>query len=194
MISILFVYTFTLLYQITNTAAAPKLVFASSSSVYGDGASLPFSPSSPPRPSTNVYAASKLANEQFAEAYCSEHGVATVGLRFFTVYGPWGRPDMAVYKFAKQIWEGLPVPMFDSPQSLKRDFTFVNDTVDGVLAALRYTPIRCGEVYNVGMGRPLTLDKMLRHLEEELETPAKIVSQITSAFLVVMKAAPVLID
>ena len=167
------------LYQVT-TAAAPKLIFASSSSVYGEGASLPFSPSSPLCPTTNVYAASKLANEQFAEAYCSQHGLGTIGLRFFTVYGPWGRPDMAVYKFAKQISEGLPVPMFDSPQPLRRDFTFVNDTVSGVLAALKYTPIRCGEVYNVGTGQPLTLDTMLRHLEEELETPAKIVSQITN--------------
>ena len=87
---------------------------------------------------------------------------------------------MAVYKFAKQISEGLPVTMFDSPQPLMRDFTFVNDTVGGVLAALRYTPTRCGEVYNVGTGRPLTLDTMLRHLEKELETPAKTVSQVTN--------------
>lgn len=87
---------------------------------------------------------------------------------------------MAVYKFAKQISEDLPVPMFDSPQPLKRDFTFVNDTVGGVLAALRYTPTRCGEVYNVGTGQPLTLDIMLKHLEEELQTTAKIVSQITN--------------
>ena len=163
-----------------GAVAAPKLIFASSSSVYGQGASLPFSPSSPPHPTTNIYAASKLANEQFAEAYCSEHGIGTIGLRFFTVYGPWGRPDMAVYKFAKQISKGLPVPMFNSPQPLKRDFTFVNDTVSGVLAALRYTPTRCGEVYNVGTGQPLTLDTMLKHLEEELQTPAKIVSQITN--------------
>ena len=156
---------------------APKLIFASSSSVYGDGASLPFSPTSPPRPLTNIYATSKMANELFAEAYCSQHGLRTVGLRFFTVYGPWGRPDMAVYKFASRIIKGLPVPMFNSSQPLKRDFTFVNDTVGGVLAALRHTPTRCGEVYNVGTGRPLTLDTMLKHLEGELKTPAKIVSR-----------------
>ena len=84
-----------------------------------------------------------------------------------------------MYKFAKRINEGLPIPMFDSPQPLKRDFTFVNDTVGGVLAALKYTPTLCGEVYNVGTGRPSTLDTMLKHLEEELKIPAKIVSQIT---------------
>ena len=118
-----------------------------------------------------------MAGEQFAAAYCIQHGLRTIGLRLFTVYGPWGRPDMAVYRFAKQIREGLPVPMFKSSQLLMRDFTFVNDTVGGVLAALGHTPTRCGEVYNVGTGRPSTLNEMLNYLEEELNTSAKIVSK-----------------
>lgn len=153
-----------------------RLVFASSSSVYGEEAIMPFSVSSHPHSVTNIYAASKVANEQFAEAYCSQHGLRTIGLRFFTVYGPWGRPDMAVYKFAEQIAKGLPVPMFDSSQPLMRDFTFVNDTVGGVLAALDHTPSRCGEIYNVGTGRPLNLNVMLKYLEEEMNISAKIVS------------------
>ena len=139
---------------------------------------VPFSTFSPPHSFTNVYAASKMAGEQFATAYCAQHGLRTVGLRLFTVYGPWGRPDMAVYRFAKQIREGLLVPMFNSSRLLMRDFTFVNDTVSGVLAALGHTPTRCGEVYNVGTGRPSTLNEMLKYLEEELNTSAKIVSLI----------------
>ena len=118
-----------------------------------------------------------MANEQFAESYCALHGLATIGLRLFTVYGPWGRPDMAVYKFAQRIADDLPVPMFDSPQPLMRDFTFVNDTVGGVLAALNQAPTRCGEVYNVGTGRPSTLNTMLKYLQEEMNLSAKIVSK-----------------
>lgn len=154
-----------------------SLVYASSSSVYGQDASLPFSISSHPHPPTNMYAALKVANERFANAYCSEHGLKAIGLRLFTVYGPWGRPDMAVYKFTERIANGRPVPVFNSSRPLLRDFTFVNDTVGGVLVALDHTPSCCGEVYNVGSGRPLTLDRMLELLEQELKLPAKIVSQ-----------------
>ena len=85
---------------------------------------------------------------------------------------------MAVYKFAQQIAKDLPVPWFDSPdQPVVRDFTFINDTVGGVLAALNHTPIRCGEVYNVGAGRPSTLKVMLNYLQEEMNLLAKIVSK-----------------
>ena len=84
---------------------------------------------------------------------------------------------MAVYKFAQRIAEDLPVPMFNSSQPLMRDFTFVNDTVGGVLAALNHAPTRCGEVYNVGTGRPSTLNTMLKYLQEEMNLSAKIVSK-----------------
>lgn len=90
-----------------------SLVYASSSSVYGHDASLPFTPHSPPHPPGNLYAALKISNEHFAQAYCSQHHLQAVGLRLFTVYGPWGRPDMAVYKFAESILSGNPVPVFD---------------------------------------------------------------------------------
>ena len=123
-----------------------------------------------------------MAGEQFATAYCTQHGLKTIGLRLFTVYGSWGRPDMAVYRFAKHMWEGLPIPMFNSSRLLMRDFTFVNDTVGGVLAALSHTPNKCGEVYNVGTGQPSTLNEMLKYLEEELNTSAKIVSLISSYY------------
>ena len=88
------------------------LVYASSSSVYGKRASIPFSSEEPLRAPGNLYAASKIMDEHLAAAYCSQHGLLATGLRFFTVYGPWGRPDMAAYKFAESIVTGQPVPLF----------------------------------------------------------------------------------
>ena len=123
-----------------------------------------------------MYAALKVANERFASAYCSKHNLRATGLRLFTVYGPWGRPDMAVYKFTDRITNHRPVPVFNSSKPLLRDFTFINDTVNGVLAALNHTPSCCDEVYNVGSGRPLTLDTLLEYLELELNSTAEIVS------------------
>lgn len=116
-------------------------------------------------------------NEHLAASYCSQHSLSAVGLRFFTVYGPWGRPDMATYKFAESIVTGMPVPLFEAGagQQLKRDFTYVKDIVSGVLAALDYTPLRCGEAYNLGYGQPLVVEEMLAYLEQELATPAIIV-------------------
>lgn len=154
------------------------LVYASSSSVYGKRASVPFSSEEPLRAPGNLYAASKIMNEHLAAAYCSQHGLLSIGLRFFTVYGPWGRPDMAAYKFAESIVTGKPVPLFEASagQQLKRDFTYVEDIVSGVLSALQHTPARCGETYNLGYGRPLVVEGMLNYLQQELDTHAIIVS------------------
>ena len=117
-------------------------------------------------------------NEHLAAAYCSQHGLLATGLRFFTVYGPWGRPDMAAYKFAESIVTGMPVPLFEAGagQQLKRDFTYVEDIVSGVLSSLDYTPGRCGEAYNLGYGEPLVVEDMLEYLQQELDMPATIVS------------------
>ena len=154
------------------------LVYASSSSVYGKRASVPFSSEEPLRAPGNLYAASKIMNEHLAAAYCSQHGLLATGLRFFTVYGPWGRPDMAAYKFAESIVTGQPVPLFEagSGQQLKRDFTYVEDIVSGVLSALDHTPLRCGEAYNLGYGQPLVVEGMLDFLQQELGARAIIVS------------------
>ena len=89
-------------------------MYASSSSVYGKRASIPFSIEEPLKAPGNIYAASKIMNEHLAAAYCAQHGLLATGLRFFTVYGPWGRPDMAAYKFADRIVTGRPVPLFDA--------------------------------------------------------------------------------
>ena len=154
------------------------LVYASSSSVYGKRATVPFSSEEPLKAPGNLYAASKIMNEHLASAYCSQHGVHSIGLRFFTVYGPWGRPDMAAYKFAERIVTGMPVPLFEAGpgQQLRRDFTYIDDIVSGVLSALERIPERCGEAYNLGYGEPLIVEDMLHYLEEELATTAVIVS------------------
>lgn len=89
-------------------------MFASSSSVYGEGAQVPFSQHSPPGTPANMYAATKLMAERFAEAYCVQYGMPATGLRFFTVYGPWGRPDMAVYDFTVQILKGEPLHLYSA--------------------------------------------------------------------------------
>ncbi len=89
------------------------LTYASSSSVYGKDAPVPFATHSPPCAPSSMYAVTKTSNENFADAYCTQYGLRAVGLRFFTVYGPWGRPDMAVYKFADKIVTGRPVPLFE---------------------------------------------------------------------------------
>lgn len=155
-------------------------MYASSSSVYGKRASVPFSTEEPLRAPGNIYAASKIMNEHLAAAYCSQHGLLSVGLRFFTVYGPWGRPDMAAYKFAESIVTSKPVPLFEAESGLqlKRDFTYIDDIVSGVLAALDYTPGRCGEAYNLGYGQPLVVEDMLNYLQRELNTHAFVVCNI----------------
>ena len=88
-------------------------MFASTSSVYGHEANLPFTLDLPRQPPSNIYAASKTSSELFATSYCAQHGLKAVGLRLFTVYGPWGRPDMAVYGFAQSILDGEKVPFFN---------------------------------------------------------------------------------
>ena len=153
-----------------------SLVYASSSSVYGHHSPLPFSPSTTFFAPSNVYAASKISNENFADVFCSQYGLSIVGLRFFTVYGPWGRPDMAVSKFAESIYTGSPLTFFKSTVPVGRDFTYVSDIVNGVLLALLYSPSRCAEVYNLGFGHTVDLVYLLKLLEKELQMTAKVVS------------------
>ena len=104
------------------------------------------------------------------------YDIQSTGVRLFTVYGPWGRPDMATYKFTDSIANGKPLPIFKSSQPLFRDFTFVNDTVGVILAALDHTPSCCGEVYNAGLGEPRSLETLVKYLEEEFNTTATVVS------------------
>ncbi len=118
----------------------PHLVFASSSSVYGLNTQQPYSPSDPTNHPISLYAASKKANEMMAHCYSHLYGIPITGLRFFTVYGPWGRPDMALFKFTKSIMEGTPIELYNNG-NMRRDFTYVDDVVDAVVRVSDHVPI-----------------------------------------------------
>jgi UDP-glucuronate 4-epimerase len=119
----------------------------------------------------SLYAATKRADELMASAFAATHGLCTVGLRYFTVYGPFGRPDMAVWTFADAIANGEPVPLFDGG-SMRRDFTYVDDVVEATRLALFDTGLSGASVFNVGAGQPRELDVLLRALETNLGRPA----------------------
>ena len=108
-------------------AKTPHLTYASSSSVYGGGTSMPFTTSQSVDHPLSLYAATKKSNELMAHTYSHLYGLPTTGLRFFTVYGPWGRPDMALFLFTKAILEGRPIDVFNEGR-MRRDFTYIDDT------------------------------------------------------------------
>ena len=164
------------------------LLYASSSSVYGANAKLPFAESDVIDHPVSLYAASKKANELMAHVYCHQQGLAATGLRFFTVYGPWGRPDMALYKFAKAIVEGRTIDLHEGGR-MSRDFTYIDDVTAAILALLDHVPVISAEnadhrpdishvaahrVFNVGNDRPVKVSAYLAVLEECLGIQAKI--------------------
>jgi UDP-glucuronate 4-epimerase len=123
-----------------RTTGAKHLVYASSSSVYGFNAKVPFSVQDSVDHPVSIYAATKRANELMAHVTSHLYGLPTTGLRFFTVYGPWGRPDMAPFLFTKAILEGVPIKLFNHGR-LKRDFTYIDDIVEGVIAIIEKPPL-----------------------------------------------------
>ncbi|MBS0624509.1 MAG: NAD-dependent epimerase/dehydratase family protein [Verrucomicrobia bacterium] len=142
-----------------------KLIFASSSSVYGLNKKTPFSVDDPTDHPSNLYGATKKANEVIAHAYHHLYGLSVTALRYFTVYGPWGRPDMAYYRFARQICEGQPIQVFNRGQ-MRRDFTYIDDIVRGTAAAIDLGA-PC-EIFNLGNHRPVDLTYLIQLLEEAL--------------------------
>ncbi|MBS0632100.1 MAG: NAD-dependent epimerase/dehydratase family protein [Verrucomicrobia bacterium] len=155
------------------------LVFASSSSVYGASAKPPYREDDNTDHPVSYYGATKKANEVMAQGYAHVHGLHVTGLRFFTVYGPWGRPDMAPTIFARAICEGRPLKLFNHGKNL-RDFTYVDDIVDGVVKILLYPPQRDAEetaartvrIYNLGHHRPVETLLFVQMLEQLLGRPA----------------------
>jgi UDP-glucuronate 4-epimerase len=164
------------------------LVYASSSSVYGANTKMPFSVHDNVDHPVSLYAASKKANELMAHTYSSLYGLPTTGLRFFTVYGPWGRPDMALFLFTKSILEGTPINVFNYGKH-KRDFTYIDDIVEGVIrtsdhiaqpnpdwsgdspdSATSYAPYR---LYNIGNNQPVDLMRYIEALETILGRKAE---------------------
>ena len=140
-----------------------NLVYASSSSVYGANTRLPFSTSDRTDDPISLYAATKKAGEMMATAYTRLYGFGAVGLRFFTVYGPWGRPDMSAFLFTKAILEGKPIQVFNNGD-MRRDFTYIDDIVQGVIAALD-RPVRAHRLYNLGNNRAEPLLRFIEMIE-----------------------------
>ena len=155
------------------------LVYASSSSVYGANEKVPFAIEDRVDHPVSLYAATKRSAELVSECYGRLYGLPMTGLRFFTVYGPWGRPDMAYYSFAKAIFEGREIRLYNHGR-MRRDFTFIDDIIAGTLAALERTPQPDGEgpphrIYNLGNNRSEALLDFVAALERACGRPAKTV-------------------
>jgi UDP-glucuronate 4-epimerase len=152
--------------------ALRHLVYASSSSVYGGNTKVPFSIEDRVDRPVSLYAATKRADEILSQAYAHLYGLPQTGLRFFTVYGPWGRPDMAYYSFADAIAAGRPITLYNHGR-MRRDFTYIDDVVDGVLRALERPPTAGpGEpphrLYNLGNNEPIELERFVAVLQEAM--------------------------
>jgi len=149
--------------------ALKHLVYASSSSVYGGNTKIPFSEDDRTDAPVSLYAATKKADELMSHTYAHLYGIPQTGLRFFTVYGPWGRPDMAYFSFTKNLLEGKPVRVFNEGR-MRRDFTYIDDIVAGVLGALATPPSTTDgaphRVFNLGNNQPVELLRFIEILEE----------------------------
>jgi len=164
------------------------LVYASSSSVYGGNTKMPFSVHDNVDHPVSLYAATKKANELMAHTYAALYGLPTTGLRFFTVYGPWGRPDMALFLFTKAILEDQPIDVYNHGK-MQRDFTYIDDIVEGVVRVMARIPAANPawrsdqpdpatsfapyQVYNIGNNQPVELLEYIRTLEKHLGKTAR---------------------
>ena len=150
-----------------KTCCVKRLVYASSSSVYGGNTKLPFSETDPVDTPISLYAATKRANELMAHVYAHLYGLQTIGLRFFTVYGPWGRPDMATWLFTEAMLAGKPITLFEEGR-LQRDFTYVDDIVNGVSSALFAENLERTEIFNLGDHESQTVMTLVKIIADEL--------------------------
>jgi UDP-glucuronate 4-epimerase len=151
------------------------LVYASSSSVYGMNTKIPFSTDDRVDYPISLYAATKKSNELMAHTYSHLYDIPTTGLRFFTVYGPWGRPDMAYFSFTKKIINGETIDVFNHGQ-MERDFTYIDDIVEGIVRVMEKIPTRQAsefstaealyKIYNIGNNQPITLERFINAIED----------------------------
>jgi len=152
-------------------------VYASSSSVYGDSSEVPFSTANSTDAPVSLYAATKKSMEMMGHAYAHLYRMPLSGLRFFTVYGPWGRPDMAYYSFTRKILAGEPIPVFNNGK-MRRDFTYIDDIVMGILSCLDKPPYDDGappyRLYNIGNNKSENLMDFISELEKALGKKAEI--------------------
>jgi UDP-glucuronate 4-epimerase len=158
------------LYEVMRMHGVTRMVFASTSSVYGTSTDAPFSEAVPADKPVSVYAATKRAGELIAHNYFVQYAIETTCLRFFTVYGPWSRPDMAMLSFADNIMAGKPLELFNEG-NLRRDFTYIDDIVDGFVRAA-YKSLGY-EIINIGNGKPVELLRFVELLEESLMKKAE---------------------
>lgn len=152
-----------------RAARAPLLAYASSSSVYGDDTPAPFREDAPVDKPVSLYAATKRADELMSQTYAHLYGVEQIGMRFFTVYGPWGRPDMAYWSFTDQLLRGLPIRVFNGGQ-MRRDFTYIDDAISGVMAIAASEADFSGldrphKIYNIGHNQPVALLDFIAEIE-----------------------------
>ncbi|MGQ9688928.1 MAG: NAD-dependent epimerase/dehydratase family protein [Desulfobaccales bacterium] len=160
------------LMELAKRAAVERFVYASSSSVYGGLTELPFSEEQRVDTPISLYAATKRANELMAHTYSHLFGLPTVGLRLFTVYGPWGRPDMAMWLFTEAMLAGRPIKVFNYGR-MERDFSYIDDVVEGIVASLMAPGLAPYEIFNLGNHRPEPLLKVIALLEKELGLTAE---------------------
>jgi UDP-glucuronate 4-epimerase len=169
--------------------AVAHLIYASSSSVYGLNAQMPFSTDQNVDHPVSLYAATKKSNELMAHSYSHLYGLPCTGLRFFTVYGPWGRPDMALFIFTKAILEDRPIPVFNQGK-MQRDFTYIDDVVEGMQRLLAHPAMRSPDwnpaapnpatssaphrLYNIGNNQPVALPDFIKELEQALGKKARL--------------------
>lgn len=150
-----------------------RLIYASSSSVYGGSANYPYSPEENVNRPASLYAATKISNELMAHSYYKVFNLASTGLRFFTVYGPWGRPDMAYYIFTDSISKGQPINVFNNGR-MERDFTYIDDIVDGIIGVIANRLESSYDIYNLGNNKPVKLMDFISMLENIIGKKAEI--------------------
>ncbi len=173
------VITAKVLHEINQCTPKPRLIFASSSSVYGKNTKVPFAENDPLENIISMYALSKKMCEEMAKMYSQLFGLETIGLRFFTVYGPGGRPDMSIYNFLCKIRDGQEITLYGDG-SMKRDFTFVDDIVKGICACIT-VPLQKGEhrIYNLGNHNPIDLNTLIQSCEQVVGKKAMVVYKPT---------------
>lgn len=165
---------FTHMLEFCRKTGVKHLVYASTSAVYGETNPMPWSIEQSVDNPVSLYAASKKANELMAHVYTNAYGLRTTGLRFFTVYGPYGRPDMAIFKFTRALYRGEPITLFNHGD-MSRDFTYVDDIVEGILTVAHSGHIdRPYRVYNIGSGQATRLGELVSILEQLTERRAMI--------------------
>ena len=171
------IYGFLNILEAAKSRPPKHFIYASSSSIYGLNSKIPFSENDPANRPASLYASTKLAGEQMAYSYSHLYKIPLTGLRFFTVYGPWGRPDMAPFIFTKSIIEGEPIIVFNNGD-MKRDFTYIDDVIEGITRVINKIP--CGNdedktpaaIYNIGNSKPVALMDFIHTIENTLNKKA----------------------